>query len=82
LEASISYGKPSLSPSSKRVIELAVDEARLMGHHYIGTEQLLLGLVHEGESVAADVLQGLGVNLDQVRTQTVRHIEKIPIVPP
>ena len=68
------HGKPSLAPRSKRVIELAVDEARLMGHHYIGTEHLLLGLVREGEGIAVNVLRGLGVNLDQVRTQTVRNI--------
>jgi ATP-dependent Clp protease ATP-binding subunit ClpC len=68
------YGKPSLAPRTKRVIELAVDEARLMGHHYIGTEHLLLGLVREGEGIAVNVLRGLGVNLDRVRTQTARNI--------
>ncbi len=41
-----------------------------MGHHYIGTEHLLLGLVREGEGIAVNVLRGLGVNLDRVRTQT------------
>ena len=46
------FGKPTLAPRTKRVIELAVDEARLMGHHYIGTEHLLLGLVREGEGIA------------------------------
>jgi ATP-dependent Clp protease ATP-binding subunit ClpC len=56
------------------VIELAVDEARLMGHHYIGTEHLLLGLVREGEGIAVNVLRGLGINLDRVRTQTARNI--------
>jgi ATP-dependent Clp protease ATP-binding subunit ClpC len=66
------YGKLSLTPRTKRVIELAVDEARRLGHHYIGTEHLLLGLVREGEGVAVDVLQGLGVNLENVRTQTAK----------
>jgi ATP-dependent Clp protease ATP-binding subunit ClpC len=66
------YGKLSLTPRTKRVIELAVDEARRLGHHYIGTEHLLLGLVREGEGVAVDVLQGLGVSLDKVRSQTAR----------
>ncbi|UCC87500.1 MAG: ATP-dependent Clp protease ATP-binding subunit [Anaerolineales bacterium] len=66
------YGKLSLTPRTKRVIELAVDEARRLGHHYIGTEHLLLGLVREGEGVAVDVLKGLGVSLDKVRSQTAR----------
>jgi ATP-dependent Clp protease ATP-binding subunit ClpC len=68
------FGKPTLAPRTKRVIELAVEEARLMGHHYIGTEHLLLGLVREGEGIAVNVLRGLGVNLDRVRTQTARNI--------
>ncbi len=68
------FGKPTLAPRTKRVIELAVDEARLMGHHYIGTEHLLLGLVREGEGIAVNVLRGLGVNLERVRTQTARNI--------
>jgi ATP-dependent Clp protease ATP-binding subunit ClpC len=67
-----SYGKLSLTPRTKRVIELAVDEARRLGHHYIGTEHLLLGLVREGEGVAVDVLKGLDVSLDKVRSQTAR----------
>ncbi|MEM7031606.1 MAG: ATP-dependent Clp protease ATP-binding subunit [Chloroflexota bacterium] len=66
------YGKLSLTPRTKRVIELAVDEARRLGHHYIGTEHLLLGLVREGEGVAVDVLKALGVSLDKVRAQTAR----------
>ena len=66
------YGKLSLTPRTKRVIELAVDEARRLGHHYIGTEHLLLGLVREGEGVAVDVLKGLGISLDKVRAQTAR----------
>jgi len=68
------FGKPTLAPRTKRVIELAVDEARLMGHHYIGTEHLLLGLVREGEGIAVNVLRGLGINLDRVRTQTARNL--------
>ncbi|MFQ5575751.1 MAG: ATP-dependent Clp protease ATP-binding subunit, partial [Anaerolineae bacterium] len=66
------YGKLSLTPRTKRVIELAVDEARRLGHHYIGTEHLLLGLIREGEGVAVDVLKSLGVSLDKVRAQTAR----------
>jgi ATP-dependent Clp protease ATP-binding subunit ClpC len=68
------FGKPTLAPRTKRVVELAIDEARLMGHHYIGTEHLLLGLVREGEGIAVNVLRGLGINLDRVRTQTARNI--------
>ena len=67
-------GKPNLAPRTKRVLELAIDEARLMGHHYIGTEHLLLGLVREGDGIAVNVLRSLGVNLDKLRTQTARSI--------
>ena len=67
-------GKPILAPRTKRVIELAVDEARLLGHHYIGTEHLLLGLVREGDGIAVNVLRSLGVSLDKVRTQTARSL--------
>ncbi|MGC8878341.1 MAG: ATP-dependent Clp protease ATP-binding subunit [Anaerolineae bacterium] len=67
-------GKLSLTPRTKRVIELAVDEARRMGHHYIGTEHLLLGIVREGEGVAVEILRSLGVNLEAVRAQTAKVI--------
>ncbi len=67
-------GKPTeggigFTPRSKRVLELAFDEARRLGHTYIGTEHLLLGLIREGEGVAAQVLTNLGANLDSVRSQ-------------
>jgi len=61
-----------LTPRAKKVIELAVDEARRLNHHYIGTEHLLIGLMREGEGVAAGVLESLGVNLDKVRGETNR----------
>ena len=61
-----------LTPRAKRVIELAVDEARRLNHSYIGTEHLLLGLVREGEGIAAGVLESLGVNLERVRGETTR----------
>ena len=64
----IVLGEISLTPRAKKVIELAVDEARRMGHHYIGPEHLLLGLVREGEGIAAGVLESLGVRLARVRT--------------
>ncbi len=68
----IVLGEIGLTPRAKKVIELAVDEARRMNHHYIGTEHLLLGLVREGEGIAAGVLASLGVNLEKVRTQTIQ----------
>jgi hypothetical protein len=70
-EGRIVLGASSLTPRAKKVIELAADEARRLNHHSIGTEHLLLGLVREGEGIAAGVLQNLGVNLEKVRTQTI-----------
>ncbi len=67
-----SGGDIGLTPRAKKVIELAVDEARRLSHHYIGTEHLLIGLMREGEGVAAGVLESLGVNLDKVRAETNR----------
>ncbi len=58
-----------LTPRAKKVIELAVDEARRLEHHYIGTEHLLLGLLREGEGIAAGVLDSIGVTLDKARTE-------------
>jgi ATP-dependent Clp protease ATP-binding subunit ClpC len=65
-------GAIGLTPRAKKSIELAVDEARGLNHHYIGTEHLLLGIVREGENIAAGVLQSLGVGLDQVRSEIMR----------
>ena len=70
-----------LSPGTKRVLELAVDEARRMGHHYIGTEHLLLGLVRQSEGVAIDVLKRLGVSPEEVRRQTRRVLQESPVQP-
>jgi ATP-dependent Clp protease ATP-binding subunit ClpC len=70
-----------LTPRTKRVIEHAVDEARRMNHHYIGTEHLLLGLVSEGGGMAVDVLAELGVDLDAVRMNTTRAILQSPNKP-
>ena len=58
------------TPRAKRVIELAFEEARQLNHNYIGTEHLLLGLIREGEGVAARVLTNLGVDPAKVRVQT------------
>src|SRR5688500_3156229 len=54
---------------ARRVVVLAQEEARLLNHNYIGTEHLLLGLIHEGEGLAAKALESLGVSLEQVRAQ-------------
>src|SRR5437870_6644454 len=64
-------GDIGLTPRAKKVIELSVDEARRLNHHYIGTEHLLLGLVREGEGIDAGVLESLGVSLDKVRSQVI-----------
>jgi ATP-dependent Clp protease ATP-binding subunit ClpC len=64
-------GEIGLTPRAKKAIELAVDEARNMNHHYIGTEHLLLGLVREEEGIAAGVLKSMGVTLEEARRQTI-----------
>ncbi|MEX1253856.1 MAG: ATP-dependent Clp protease ATP-binding subunit [Dehalococcoidia bacterium] len=69
-------GEIGLTPRAKKVIELAVDEARRLNHNYIGTEHLLLGLVREGEGIAASVLESLGVNLERVRAETTRILSQ------
>ena len=69
-------GEIGLTPRAKKVIELAVDEARKLNHHYIGTEHLLIGLMREGEGVAAGVLESLGVGLEKVREETNSIIQK------
>jgi len=61
-----------LTPRAKRVIELAIDEARHLGHNYIGTEHLLLGLLREGGGVAANVLDSFGITLERARAETAR----------
>jgi len=70
------HSKPDLTPRIRRVIELAVDEARRMGHHYIGTEHLLLGLVRLGDGMAVDILKSLGLSLEQIRRETNRMIQE------
>jgi ATP-dependent Clp protease ATP-binding subunit ClpA len=67
-----------LSPRTKKVIELAIDESRKLGHSHVGTEHLLLGIVREGGSIGAGVLQSLGVALDKVREQVIATLGQHP----
>ena len=69
-------GEIGLTPRAKKVIELAVDEARRLQHNYIGTEHLLIGLMREGEGVPAGVLESLGVTLDKIRAETSRILSQ------
>ena len=71
-----STGETGLTPRAKKVIELAIDEARQLSHNYIGTEHLLLGLLREGEGVAAGVLDSLGISLERARTETTQVISQ------
>jgi len=81
-------GEIGLTPRAKKVIELAVDEAQRLGHRYIGTEHLLLGLVREGEGIACGVLESLGVNLERARSAVIQVlaspggiVEDLPATP-
>ena len=65
-------GEIGLTPRAKKVIELTIDEARKLGHNYIGTEHILLGLLSEGGGVAVNVLNSFGITLEQVRAETMR----------
>ena len=72
-------GEIGLTPRAKKVIELARDEARRLGHHYIGTEHLLLGLIREGEGIAAGVLESLGVNLERGRSEVMNVLTEVGV---
>jgi ATP-dependent Clp protease ATP-binding subunit ClpC len=65
-----------LTVLAKKVIELTVDDARRFNHQYIGTEHLLLGMLREGEGIAAGVLTTLGVTLEKLRTQTIQIVTR------
>jgi len=67
--AMVTMGKLPQTPRAKKVIEFAIEEARNLGHNYVGTEHLLLGLLREHDGVAAQVLMNLGLKLDEVRTE-------------
>lgn len=73
------FTKTELSPSTKRVLELAVEEARRMGQHYISTEHLLLGLARQNEGLAIDVLRKFGISAEQIRRQTRRMLKESPV---
>jgi hypothetical protein len=75
-------GEVGLTPRAKRIIELAIDEARRLGHNYIGTEHLLLGILREGEGIAAGVLESLGVNLDKARHEVIRVLSQAGSIGP
>jgi ATP-dependent Clp protease ATP-binding subunit ClpC len=68
----LTIGEIPFTPRAKRVLELAIEEARLLGHNYVGTEHLLLGLIREGEGVAAQVLSELGVDRKRVREEVLK----------
>ncbi len=68
----IVLGEIGLTPRAKKVIELAVNEAHLLNHSYIGTEHLLLGLIREGEGIGAQVLESFGLSLKEVRAKTIQ----------
>jgi ATP-dependent Clp protease ATP-binding subunit ClpA len=75
-------GEVGLTPRAKKVLALAVDEGRRMNHHYIGTEHLLLGLLREGEGIAANVLrEPFGLELTAIRIETLRVLSQRMAVP-
>src|SRR5690349_13158581 len=75
----IVLGEIGLTPRAKLVIELAVDEAKRLNHHYIGTEHLLLGLIREREGIASRTLESLGVKLENVRTQIIQVLSQASV---
>jgi ATP-dependent Clp protease ATP-binding subunit ClpC len=74
----LTIGEIPFTSNAKRVLELAVDEARQLNHNYIGTEHLLLGLIREGEGVAAKVLTDMGVDRKKVRDETLKLLGGTP----
>src|SRR6202158_1237328 len=73
-DSTTSPSEITLSPRTKKVIELAIDEARKLGHSHVGSEHLLLGLVREGEGIASGVLESLGVSMEKLRHQIIATI--------
>ncbi|HEY7624386.1 MAG TPA: Clp protease N-terminal domain-containing protein [Candidatus Limnocylindria bacterium] len=77
-DASTSPSEITLSPRTKKVIELAIDEARKLGHSHVGTEHLLLAIVREGQSVGTGVLEAIGVAIDSVRERVLAVLGQVP----
>jgi ATP-dependent Clp protease ATP-binding subunit ClpC len=75
---SVTIGEIPFTPRAKHVLELSVDEAKLLGHNYVGTEHLLLGLIREGEGIAARVLVEFGADKRRVREETIRLLGGSP----
>ncbi len=71
-----------MTPRAKKVLEFAFDEALRLGHRFLGTEHLLLGMLREGEGVAAQVLKKLGVDLEEARAQTIQILSEHEAAPP
>ena len=71
-QVEVRTGHIPFTPRAKKVLELSLSEAKLLGHRYIGTEHILLGLLREGEGVAAQVLTALGADLDGVRERVLQ----------
>ncbi|HEX4217602.1 MAG TPA: Clp protease N-terminal domain-containing protein [Acidimicrobiales bacterium] len=81
-DATTPSGSPAFTPRAKKVLELGLREALQLGHSYIGTEHILLGLVREGEGVGAQVLRGLGADLATVRRQVIEVLSGYPAARP
>jgi len=77
----VTMGKLPQTPRAKKVIEYSIEEARNLNHNYVGTEHLLLGLLREQESVAAQVLMNLGLKLEDVREEVLEFVARAPCVP-
>lgn len=71
-------GPIGYTPRAKRVMELALDESRKLGHNYVGTEHILLGLIREGEGVAAQVLTNLGINMEKAQAEVLNLLGADP----
>jgi ATP-dependent Clp protease ATP-binding subunit ClpC len=71
-QVEVRTGHIPFTPRAKKVLELSLSEAKLLGHRYVGTEHILLGLLREGEGVAAQVLAALGADLDGVRERVIQ----------
>jgi ATP-dependent Clp protease ATP-binding subunit ClpC len=75
-DQTVSASEITLSPRTKKVIELAIDEARKLGHSHVGPEHVLLGLVREGEGIASGILESLGVHLEKVRAKLLELLKE------